>query len=348
MKPSNSHSFVLLSIEDENWNSFVHSHPSANAFHHPAWAKLISDCYGYRAFVCAIMDQESQIQAGVPFIDFNSWLTGHRWVSLPYTDFCQPLSNDPIALDQLIDGLLRVSQDQKIPSIEMRWILPPKTGIDTTSEFVLHVLLLSTDVDSVFQGLKSNHRSNLRKADPNEVQVVEVNEKSEFDIFYRLHTQTRKRQGVPVQPKKFFNLIWENLITAGLGFVLLAYHHKEPISGAIFLNYKETVIYKYGASDDSYWKLFPNKLLMWQAIQMSCKDGSKIFNFGNSPCDNIGLRQFKTGWGSTESTLFFSYIGKRMTTSQDGVGSKIMSKVIRNSPEVVCRIVGHLLYRHAG
>jgi lipid II:glycine glycyltransferase (peptidoglycan interpeptide bridge formation enzyme) len=345
---NNSYKFMLLDIDDDRWASYVHSHPSSNAFHHPAWAKLISDCYGYRAFVCAIIDENHRILAGSPFIDINSWLTGHRWVSLPYTDFCPPLSTNESALSQLIEGFHSTYQKHIIPSIEIRWTVPPENRINFTSEFVLHHLLLSDNIKSIYRKIRSNHRLNLKKADRNGVQIVNVDNKREYDFFYKLHTQTRKRLGVPVQPKKFFDLIWDKLIAFDLGFVLIAYHHKQPISGALFLNYNNTVIFKYGASDEAYWKLHSNKLLMWRAIQISCEKGYKIFNFGNSPINNQGLRQYKLGWGSIESDLIYSHIGRIPSTSQHRFIDKIMSKVIRNSPAVVCRSVGELLYKHFG
>ena len=133
-----------------------------------------------------------------------------------------------------------------------------------------------------------------------------------------------------------------------MGFVLIAYHNKEPISGAVFLNFKDTVIYKYSASNEAYWKLYPNKLLLWQAIQLSREKGYQNFNFGNSPSDNEGLREFKLGWGSTETDLLYAYIGSMPTKSQNTTSMKMMSKVIRHSPAVVCRFVGELLYKHFG
>ena len=348
MNTRNGQDFLLLDIEDVNWAAFIHAHPCANAFHHPAWARLISECYGYRSFVCAVMGEDRQIRAGVPVIDFNSRLTGHRWVSLPYTDFCQPLASSPLALDRLVDGLLWISQDQHLPTVELRCALPLRAGIHWESDFVLHTLALSTDVASVFKRFRKSHRYELRKADPDQLRVVEVDRKRDFDRFYHLHVQTRRRLGVPVQPKKFFDLIWDDLIQAGLGFGLIAYHHQEPVSGAVFLNFNDTVIYKYSASNEAYWKLFPNKLLLWHAIQIGCEKGYKVFNFGNSPASNQGLRDFKLGWGSTETELIYSYIGPVPAVSQDGVRKKTMNTVIRHSPAVVCRLVGELLYKHFG
>jgi CelD/BcsL family acetyltransferase involved in cellulose biosynthesis len=348
MQPGNDPDFVLLDLEDDCWTAFVHSHPCANAFHHPAWARLIAECYGYRSFVCAVVGADGRIQAGVPVVEMRSRLTGDRWVSLPYTDFCQPLANSPAALDRLVEGLLGLYRDRQAPRIELRWELPPKTGIEFACEYVLHTLPLSREAQSVFRRFRKSHRYELRKADLGPVRVAQAERKSDFEAFYHLHTQTRRRLGVPVQPKKFFDLFWEQLIQTGLGFVLIAYHQQEPISGAVFLNYNGTVIYKYSASNEAYWRLFPNKLLLWRAIQLSCERGYAVFNFGNSPADNSGLREFKLGWGATETDLIHSYIGATPVRNPDGVSRKVMSGVIRHSPAVVCRFLGELLYKHFG
>jgi len=85
---------LLMVPSDERWVAFVNSIPNANIFHHPAWIGLMAECYGYRPFVVALCDEKGEITAGLPLMEVNSWLTGRRWVSLPFTDHCHPLSSD--------------------------------------------------------------------------------------------------------------------------------------------------------------------------------------------------------------------------------------------------------------
>ena len=40
---------TLLALDDRRWREFVESRPDSTIFHHPMWAKLLADCYGYRA-----------------------------------------------------------------------------------------------------------------------------------------------------------------------------------------------------------------------------------------------------------------------------------------------------------
>jgi hypothetical protein len=63
---------------------------------------------------------------------------------------------------------------------------------------------------------------------------------------------------VPVQPRRFFELLWRLVLEPGLGFLLLAHAGARPVAGAVFLRGSRCLTYKYGASDASAWPLRPN------------------------------------------------------------------------------------------
>jgi CelD/BcsL family acetyltransferase involved in cellulose biosynthesis len=81
---------TLLQLEDPRWREFVESRPQSTIFHHPAWARLLADCYGYRAMIVALADGGA-VTAGLPAIDVSLPFGARRWVSLPFTDHCPPL-----------------------------------------------------------------------------------------------------------------------------------------------------------------------------------------------------------------------------------------------------------------
>ena len=70
-----------------------------------------------------------------------------------------------------------------------------------------------------------------------------------LEDFYRLHVATRRRLGVPTQPRRFI-LAFEALFAAGLGFVLLVRRGDRPVAAAVFLAFGATLLYKYGASNE--------------------------------------------------------------------------------------------------
>jgi CelD/BcsL family acetyltransferase involved in cellulose biosynthesis len=338
----------ILNPRDERWIAFVESFPRATIFHHPTWIDLLADCYGYRPFVIAMAVEGDKIIAGLPFIDVNSFLTDRRWTSLPFTDYCNPLYRDDAAFRQLSDELVQLFQNKGNPNIEVRWELPACTSIHTKSEYVQHTLNLDQGIESISKSLHRTQRQNIKTAEKNNVIIERGEDLESLRVFYQLHTLTRRRQGVPVQPWRFFKLLQERLIARGLGFVLIAYAGDQCLAAGLFLHWQKTLIYKYAASSDKGQDLRPNHLLTWTALNWGCENGYKIFDFGRTDVANEGLRSFKNRWGTIETPLTYSILSAKPQNPSSGRMEVVMHKVIQNSPDWVCRLAGELLYRHFG
>jgi CelD/BcsL family acetyltransferase involved in cellulose biosynthesis len=153
---------------------------------------------------------------------------------------------------------------------------------------------------------------------------------------------------VPVQPRRFFRLLWDNAIATGLGSLLIVEAAAQPIAAAVFLTWNETVIYKFGASDESSWSLRPNHLLLWDAIRAACEQGCRWFDFGRTDIGQEGLRNFKLSWGAVEEPLFYGTVGGTLESapSAEGMATRVLGPVIRHGPLLLCRAVGETLYRY--
>jgi lipid II:glycine glycyltransferase (peptidoglycan interpeptide bridge formation enzyme) len=159
---------------------------------------------------------------------------------------------------------------------------------------------------------------------------------------------TRRRKGLPVQPRKFFELLQEYVLAKGLGFVLLAYKDQECLAGGLFLHWQRTLTYKYAASSGEEQQYRPNNLLTWTAIRWGCENGYQLFDLGRTELDNAGLRRFKKGWGALEESLTYSTMSSRPLKQSTRKLEQLLHSVIQHSPPWVCRISGELLYRHVG
>jgi CelD/BcsL family acetyltransferase involved in cellulose biosynthesis len=167
-----------------------------------------------------------------------------------------------------------------------------------------------------------------------------------IDAFYRLHCLTRRKLGVPVQPKRFFEGLWAKVIKQNLGFVLLAYRSEQPLAGAVLLSWNGQLILKYSASDPSQLRFSPNNLILWTAIDWGCRNGYRLLDFGRTEIADSGLRNFKRGWASTEVPLLYSYVATTPPKTRTGFAMRTAATVIRSSPPIVARGVGELLYGH--
>jgi len=339
----------LVNLNDREWLDFVRASPEATIFHLPAWVELITKCYGYQSFGMVVRGANGEITAGLPLVSVNSMLTGSRIVSLPFSDYCQPLSSDAASLEALLQELLIFGRENGNLKIHVRWPLPENTRIYSDETNYLHLTHLENDPDVVFHRFnKSQVQRHIRQAEKLGVKIRFGETQKDIDLFYGLHLKTRHRQGVPIQPRRFFRLIWEHLISQGMGFILLAYQGDQLLAGALFLHYNKSLTYKFGASDSNYWKLRPNDALFWYAIRWGCNNGYSIFDWGKTSMDTEGLRDFKRGWGSEEKIIHYSVISDYPPTTKlsSGHTQNILEKVIQHSPEWVCRVIGELLYGH--
>lgn len=98
----------FLNPDDERWAGYLSGNQQANLFHHPAWSHLLADCCNYKPFVLIISNSDDAIRAGLPLMEVNSRLTGKRWISLPFSNYCMPLYEDNRAYNQLSNGLVKL------------------------------------------------------------------------------------------------------------------------------------------------------------------------------------------------------------------------------------------------
>jgi hypothetical protein len=338
----------VLSLSDARWSALVAAHPGANIFHHPAWTELLAECYGFRPFVVGTLGFDGVIRAGLPVMEVGGLLTGRRWISLPFTDHLAPLDSGADSLSNLAAGVVGYSRSEGVAGVELRYAFPGRTELETQSRHVLHTLPLRAESATVFEQFVPMHRRNIGVAEKKGVRIAWGNQWKDVEAFYRLHLETRQRKGMPVQPRRFFELLARRLLDRGLGFVLLAHKDGACLAGAVYLHWRRTLTYKFGASGQEGLSLRPNNLLMWTAIRWGCENGFVTFDMGRTDLDNHGLREFKSGWGTREAPLTYSTLSRERQHSLTESLMPVLRLVIRNSPPWVCRATGELLYKHFG
>jgi CelD/BcsL family acetyltransferase involved in cellulose biosynthesis len=338
---------TALEIDDERWTRFVEATPRAHPFHHPTWARLLADCYGYRPFALVLEDGNG-IAAGAPVIEIRNVVGRRRWISLPFTDYLPPLTRDERLVPLFVAQLDAARQAQRVSQLEIRSVVTGLPVCPTPAGF-LHVLRLESDSARV---LRTFHRSQVQqrivKGEREGVLVRRGTAKDDLlRTFYELHLETRHRLGVPIQPRRYFDFLWERIIASGRGFLLLAYWKDMPIAAAVFLAWNGTVVYKYSASRHEFWKLRPNNMVIWNGIRWGCENGFHTFDFGRTEPGNEGLRSFKSAWGTDEQPLSYSTLAAGSPTQAVARGAEILRRPIQTMPAWFCRLLGELAYKRA-
>jgi len=339
---------VVDPTRDSRWESIISRFGKASVFHSAAWSRVLCESYGYvPLFVVA--EIESEPSAVLPLMEANSWLTGKRGVSLPFTDECGLLASEEGSARVVFTKAVELGRDRAWKTVEMRGAdghVPPS---DADGErFLGHVLNLGNDENGLFEAVASPVRRAIRKAEREDICVKISRTPQALRTYYGLHCLTRKRHGLPPQPWSFFAAIQRHLIQLNGGFVALSHWREQPVAGAVFLSHGRHAVYKYGASDLAFQNLRANNLVMWEAIRWLVRNGFETLNFGRTSARNEGLRRFKLGRGASEYPISyqkFDYRKNKFVVETDhayGWHNAIFSRL----PLWLSKLVGSFLYRH--
>jgi CelD/BcsL family acetyltransferase involved in cellulose biosynthesis len=341
---------TLDPVADPRWADLVGRAPDATVFHHPAWLRLLRDTYRYELTACLVDGGDGRPVAGLPIAAVSSRLTGRRLVALPFSDLCPPLLAPGVAPEAglALAGALDTLRRRRGVALEVRGTGDALAGASPGDRFHHHLLALEPDVAAVERRFaKPQVARGVRRAVREGLTAEVRTDAAALRTFYVLHMRTRRRLGVPTQPRRFI-LSFEALFAQGLGFVLLVRHGDRPAAAAVFLTFRDVLTYKYGASDERFLAARPNNLLFMEAIRWGCAHGMRTLDFGRTHWHHDGLRAFKLAWGAEERELRYRRMGGAPPGGRTAQAERWLGAAIRRSPPMAGRVIGEVLYRHAG
>ena len=337
-------------VEDERWDKFLESHPTASIFHTPGWIEALRCTYGYKPVGFTTSPPGSPLTNGIPFCQISSWLSGRRLVSLPFSDHCAPLVENAEQLSELFAALRENVAREKWKYVEIRAVdsMRDSGALQQSKVFVSHRLDLRPNLDAIFLTFhKDCVQRNIRRAEKANLTYEEGTSDLLLDKFYRLLLATRRKHGLPPQPQAWFR----NLVSCLRDNVKIHVAAKDgcPIASILTLCHKRVLVYKYGCSDPRAKNLGGTHFLLWSAIQRAKNVGISEFDLGRSECDNAGLISFKDRWGTQRSTLtYFKFPFKGSHVARTATQGPIVKYVFAHVPDSVLAVAGKMLYKHVG
>src|SRR5208282_2078160 len=104
-EPSAKVVYEINPLSDTRWEAFVNHHPRASVFHSTNWLRALQTTYQYDPLVVTTCPPDAALTNGLVFCRVKSWLTGRRFVSLPFSDHCEPLVKNPTDLGKTTQEL---------------------------------------------------------------------------------------------------------------------------------------------------------------------------------------------------------------------------------------------------
>jgi GNAT acetyltransferase-like protein len=322
------------------WTRLVDSSPGATVYHSDSWLESLTRCYGVRLSLATIV-HGSDVLAGCVLARSKNPLA-RRSISLPFSDYCQPLARDGAATNSLMEHL--ASDPSLRAGCEIRGVAgsSPWKTLDCFADWTLN---LKRPLRLIERGLHGNFRRNLRRASRMSVQIEHGHELEHIERFYSLQLETRRHLGVPPQPLRTFKIVRDIFARLGGIEVWLASHGGTDAAALVMLRFRDRLYYKWGARRLSA-PAGINHLLFWSLIE---ETAGKIdtLDLGRTDIRNEGLSRFKQQMGASKVPLPYAYFPKAPRHASAEVMSgarRIMSRLWRHLPLPATRVLGAAFY----
>lgn len=335
-------------LEIPDWDTQILAFPEVTVFHSAAWAQLLYESYGFVPFYLVAKESEKLI-AVVPIMEVRGIFGRKKGVSLPFSDFCQPLFTDSNVFKQCFDFAKELARNKDWNSLELRGNAPFPDDVPSSLFYYRHILDLSPGEDALFAKLRGKTRTDIRRAVKTNVSVTFETSLSAVKEFYRLQCLTRKRHGLPPQPFSFFENLHRLVISQGSGEIALA-HCNGIINASVFLRFGKSAFYKYSASDERFKNSRATYLILWEAIRKYGADGYTGFCLGKTDAHHESLLQFKNGWGARQMTInnYIYDFRKQQFIRSSSKTSGIHTMIFSRMPVSLLKLFGTYLYKHFG
>lgn len=331
---------------------FLDRHPRSSIFHTRGWLKALHRTYGYEPVVYTTSPLSEELANGLIFCKIDSWLTGRRLVSLPFSDHCEPLVDSKKDWEFLTASIIDAARWEGYKYIEIRPLraikpLPNDAPLAQSKSYYVHTVDLQPDLRELFDGFHRSEKRKIRRAEREHLSWEEGRSPRLLHQFYQLLTLTRRRHSIPPQPVDWFHNLVDclgNLLT-----IRVAYKDDQPIASILALSYKGRVYDKHGCSDERFHNLGGMQLLLWHTIQSEKALGTQVLDLGRTDIEHDSLTNFKDHWGSTRSLLYYY----RYPPASNGheirnLGAGVARYVFRRLPNSLLTAAGRILYPHIG
>ena len=328
-------------------SAFVDQAASSNWYHTAAWLASLHAGFGYRD-VSLVATVGGDVVGFLPMMERRDLRGRLELVALPFSHRVPVLALDVHACHALTESASRLTN-----TLVVRDEVPmADTGTPVDSGAVAALLELRDGYHAASSQFSGMARRGVRKAEREHVRAALATRPTEVDQFYELLLETRRRQGVPIYPRRFFHELW-NTVGSGDSQLWLARHRNNVIAGLWLLLSRGHALYAFGASRSAQevLRLRPNNLLFDRVIATLCEAGYEQLDLGSAHRGNTGLIAFKQGWGAKLAPIRWRAWTRRESfapPTRAGLSYRAASSIFRSAPLPLYRLLSSLIIAHVG
>jgi len=300
---------IVHTLPEEAWRHFVDEHPAGNVFHTPEMFQVFECTQDHQPELWAATEGERILALLLPVrITLLSGVP--RLFSTRDVVYGGVLCAPGPAGEEALTRLLRTYQCEakgytlftELRNLSDSNVLQPiLLGNDYTYEDHLNYLIdVSLHIDQVWGNIHASARKKIKKAlDKHQLDVIEIQDRSEVAIGYAIFQKTYVTAHVPLADCSLFEAAYDVLQPKGMVKFLLGRVDDKYVAASVALLYKGVIYGWYRGFDRTYSAYLPNDLMVWHILKWGAENGYRTFDFGGAgkPNERYGPRQFKAKFG---------------------------------------------------
>ena len=274
-----------------------------NLFSSSAWLKAIDRAYHPNIFVKYI-ERDGREDAYVVYSVVKNFL---EW-KVCMLSYCDYYDAHIVSADDWRDFFEDIKREYpgfRIVVRSLRDDTVRSCGLfQELSREYFHILDICPDINTLWMGLKDKFRNQVRQGEKRGLVVRQCSRRELWD-FFCIHVKLRKHKyGIFSQPWKFFEVLWDDFIAKGDGFLLGAFAPDgKMVGGTIFLVCGNTLYYKINTSSQKALEYRSNNCLLWEGIRLAKERGLRFVDLGSSGLTQDGLVAFKDATGAQRKEI---------------------------------------------
>lgn len=300
---------IVNTLPEDDWRNFVERHPQGNIFHTPEMFEVFRQAKGHDPDLWAATEGEQILALMIPIhITVLGGLLKHLTArSVVFGGvLCQDSTEGRHALADLLTQYKGQNEKSSVFT-EVRNV-SSLAGLSTTlleagflyEDHLNYLIKLEESAENVFNRIGPRTRKHIRKGlRRNEVQIVEVVDRSQVAICYELLHRSYHMAQVPLADISLFYAAFDCLLPKRMVRFTLGFVNQEPAAASIELLYKDVMYGWYGGTNRKFIAQVPNEMLMWNILEWGCQNNYHVYDFGGAgkPNETYKVRDFKAKFG---------------------------------------------------
>ncbi|MCU7943334.1 MAG: FemAB family PEP-CTERM system-associated protein [Candidatus Thiodiazotropha sp. (ex Cardiolucina cf. quadrata)] len=341
-------SVKIYNTNEENsnkWNGYLKTNDQACLYQLFEW-QIINNGYFNHSVYNIVAEINNQIVGVLPLVSLKSVIFGHILCSMPFVNYGSSCANSTEIDKKLMEYACELTNKIGAKYLEVRSQKPSVINMKESKNKISLTIKLVDDYDTLWNGFKSKHRTNIRRVYKNGITVKKGGDEL-LKPFYEILSKSWRDLGTPIYSIKYFKKITQYFKSDYTIFI--AYKDGTPVAAAFNGYYKDIVEGMWLGLDNQYRQYQPSYVLYWEMIKDACERGYKTYHLGRSSTDSGG-ESFKKKWNADTKQLYWQYhlnsIEEMPNLNPSNPKYKLLIKIWRILPLKVTQIIGPLISKN--